>query len=267
MNHFSSPVKKIDRLPGNILVVATSDTKAIETRGRPRLRTDDEILRAALLAFAQNGYEGMSLRTLNSELGLSPGTINQRFRSKERLWYAAVDHGFEALVNDINAELRSAQIPEDDRGQLRAFIHAFLTASIRRPELVRLMNQEGLHSTARLDHIVSRFVLPTMEQPLRALNRMAAAGLARQVPGRALMFLIAHGAAAPFTLSALSERFDAIDGPLDPMQHAEFMTDIIIDGFGIAGHSETVNGLAPESGSNVVKPDRRNRRRHPSSKL
>ena len=44
------------------------------------------------------------------------------------------------------------------------------------------------------------------------------------------MFLIAHGAAAPFTLGPLSERFDAIDGPLDPTEHVELVTDIIIGG-------------------------------------
>ena len=65
-----------------------------ETRGRPRLRRDDEILDAALLAFASHGYAGMSLRKLNSELGLSHGTISHRYGSKERLYYAAVDHGF-----------------------------------------------------------------------------------------------------------------------------------------------------------------------------
>jgi AcrR family transcriptional regulator len=60
-------------------------TDAAETRGRPRIRDDDEILRAALHAFSEHGYDGMSLRTLNAEMGLSRGTINQRFGSKEQL--------------------------------------------------------------------------------------------------------------------------------------------------------------------------------------
>jgi AcrR family transcriptional regulator len=211
--------------------VATSVAKTPETRGRPRLRTDEEILHAALLAFADYGYDGMSLRTLNSELGLSRGTINQRFGSKERLWYAAVDHGFHALINDVNTELRRRKTPGDDRSQLREFIRSFLVASAGRPELVKLMNQEGLHSTARLNHIVSSFVFPAMQQPLQALDRMAKAGLARPVPARVVMFLIAHGAAAPFTLDALSARFDPIDGPLDASAHVELVTDIILAGF------------------------------------
>ncbi|MGB9303658.1 MAG: TetR/AcrR family transcriptional regulator [Mycobacterium sp.] len=204
--------------------------KPVETRGRPRLRSDDEILQAALLAFAEYGYEGMSLRTLNGQLGLSRGTINQRFGSKEELWYAAVDRGFQALLDDINADLQRQEMPSDDLGQVRVSIRAFLTASVHRPELVRLMNQEGLHATDRLDHIVSSFVLPTVAGPWQALDRLATAGLARRVPARTVLFLLAHGAAAPFTLGPLSDRFDPLDGPLDPMAHVELVTDILVSG-------------------------------------
>jgi len=201
-----------------------------ETRGRPRIREDDDILRAALHAFAEHGYDGMSLRTLNADMGLSRGTINQRFRSKEQLWYAAVDHEFRHLTDDLNAELQQRTIPDDELSRLREGIRAFLVASARRPELVRLMNQEGLHSTSRLDHIVSTFTLPTLTPALRALNRLADAGVVRRVPARTLLFLIAHGAAAPFTLGPLSDRFDPIDGPLDAVAHVELVTDIIVSG-------------------------------------
>jgi len=42
--------------------------------------------------------------------------------------------------------------------------------------------------------------------------------------------LIAHGAAAPYTLTALSGRFDPQDGRLDDVAHAELMTDILMAG-------------------------------------
>jgi AcrR family transcriptional regulator len=207
--------------------MVTSVNTRRETRGRPRLRGDDDILQAALRAFAEHGYEQMSLRALNAEMGLSRGTINQRFSSKEQLWYAAVDHGFARLVADINAELEQAA-PDDDMSLLRRTFRAFLVASWRQPEMMRLMNQEGLHSTARLDHIVSQFVLPTLSTSLAAIDRLADAGRMRRVPARVVLFLVAHGAAAPFTLRALSERFDCVDGPLDPDRHIELATDVIM---------------------------------------
>jgi AcrR family transcriptional regulator len=82
----------------------SSPAARIEPRGRPRIRQDEEILGAALRAFAAHGFESMSLRSLNTELGLSHGTINQRFRSKKRLYYAAIDHGFATFLAEIAAE-------------------------------------------------------------------------------------------------------------------------------------------------------------------
>jgi hypothetical protein len=63
--------------------------------GRPR--GDDapasleDILALALRAFATYGYDGVSLRTLNRELGASHNLLNGRFGSKEGLWYATID--------------------------------------------------------------------------------------------------------------------------------------------------------------------------------
>ncbi|BBZ47908.1 putative transcriptional regulator, TetR [Mycobacterium parmense] len=234
--------------------MATDAVQAAETRGRPRIRDDDEILRAALHAFAKHGYDGMSLRTLNAEMGLSRGTINQRFRSKEQLWYAAVDHGFRQLTDDLNAELQQRMVPDDDLSRLREGIRAFLLASARRPELVRLMNQEGLHSTSRLDYIVASFTLPTLTPVWQALNRLADAGRVRRVPARTLLFLIAHGAAAPFTLGPLSDRFDPFDGPLDPVDHIELVTDIIFSGLCVTQPDAAGN---PNGRSRASKTKRR----------
>lgn len=248
VNYFSPYVKKMSAERYRA-VMATDAVQTVETRGRPRIRDDDEILRAALHAFAEHGYDGMSLRTLNVEMGLSRGTINQRFHSKEQLWYAAIDHEFRHLIDDLNAELQQRVLPDDDLSRVREGIRAFLIASVRRPELVRLMNQEGLHSTSRLDYIMTSFTLPTLTPVWQALNRLADAGVVRSVPARTLLFLIAHGAAAPFTLGPLSDRFNAVDGPLDPVDHIELVTDIIVSGLRIArpGDADSSNARSGAS--------------------
>jgi AcrR family transcriptional regulator len=205
----------------------TSANTQRDARGRPPIRGDEDILQAALEAFAEHGYDKMSLRALNAAMGLSRGTINQRFSCKEQLWYAAAKHGFQHLIAEINAEL--AQSPSgDDLTLLHNTFRAFLAASWRHPEMVRLMNQEGLHSTARLDYVVSEFILPTLSVSIAAMNRLADTGRMRRVPARVLLFLLAHGAAAPFTLGALSTRFDSVDGALEPANHIALATDLIM---------------------------------------
>jgi len=236
-----------------------------ETRGRPRIRQDAEILDAALKAFAAQGYDAMSLRALNAELGLSHGTISQRFGSKERLYFAAVDLGFATFVADIDqrrrhlladqqgADHHAGDAPNDapsdapsghtgedtgnhgdDLGELRATIRAFLGAALLRPELGRLMNQEGLQSTRRLDHIVGSVILPMLETVGILLDRLHANGRIRPITARALFFLVTHGAEAPYTLAALSAAFDPVDGPLDPERHGNDMTDLIMRGITVA---------------------------------
>ena len=210
-----------------------SSPKSAEQRGRPRLYSDDEILDLALQAFASQGYDSVSVRSLNASLGLSHGTISQRFGTKERLYYAAVDHGFTEFVADVEreatvalSEVRNPQALD----QLRATILGFLRSARRRPELGRLMNQEGQEPTERLAHIVDSVLVPMMTTTGTLLNSLRDEGVIRPITSRGLFFLVTHGAEAPFTLTALSDVFDAIDGPLDPEAHSLMMADVLIAG-------------------------------------
>ena len=46
----------------------------------------DAIMQAALLLFAQRGYDGVGLREIASEAGVAQPTINYHFESKEILY-------------------------------------------------------------------------------------------------------------------------------------------------------------------------------------
>lgn len=201
-----------------------------ETRGRPRLREDHEILQAALGAFARHGYDAMSLRSLNAELGLAHGTINQRFKSKEQLYFAAVDHGFATFIAEIERVQAERPTPATALDQLTEMIRAFLIAAAARPELGRLMNSEGLQRSDRLDHIVRTVLEPSFMPFARALRGLVDDGVIHPISARALFFLVAHGAEAPYTLTALSSAFDDHDGLLDEAAHADAMTAFIVRG-------------------------------------
>jgi AcrR family transcriptional regulator len=66
--------------------------KTERPRGHPSKQeaptTEDQVLRAALHAFATDGFNGVSVRTLSSELGVSHNLLHQRFGSKDALWRA-----------------------------------------------------------------------------------------------------------------------------------------------------------------------------------
>src|SRR5882762_8170990 len=93
------------RTPTSNRLHAMPAKSSSKPRGRPRAEDApvalDDILAAALRAFARHGYEGVSVRTLNRELGVSHNLIHQRFGSKDTLWYAAVDRAFGDLVGEV----------------------------------------------------------------------------------------------------------------------------------------------------------------------
>ena len=225
-------------------------------RGRPRLVDDDALLGAALHAFAANGFDAMSVRSLNAELGLSHAAVSQRFGTKEELFAAAVGHGLDLLLSDIDAvqrRLLAADRHPDDLAVLRSAIRAFLEVGDRRPEIGQLMNQEGLQASPRLDFILETLG-PLVETLGPLVERLIEDGVIHPVELRTLFFLSTHGAAGPFTLSALSASFDPIDGPRERHRYVVEVTDIIMRGITVHPGPEGPTGR-PGGHPPVVGPD------------
>jgi len=205
--------------------------------GRPKAQdapvTVEQILDAAFRAFATYGYDGVAVRTLNRELGVSHNLIHQRFGSKLGLWYAAVDWAFGQQVT----ELATAFDPTlaDPLDQLNHAIRRFVHYNAEHPELLGLMNIEGRVDSERLDYVYESYIAPAVAPLGRLLDYLQKEGRIRPISLRALFFLVAHGAAAPFTLAPLARHFDKRD-PRRPSQVAEqaaLTADVITSGLRI----------------------------------
>jgi AcrR family transcriptional regulator len=213
-------------------VTGTSTAPQRRPRGRPRTEESpaslDDIFAVALKAFATQGYDAVVLRTLNRDLGGSHNLLNGRFGSKEALWYATVDWAFKPLV----IRLATAFDPTltDPLDQLRITMRTFLLYSAERPDLNGLMNVEGRQDTERLAYLYDTYIGPSLAPVDRLLKFLADSGRIRPISLRTLHFLLAHGAAAPFTLDAFARHFDDLD-PLDPAEveaHADLAADLLI---------------------------------------
>jgi AcrR family transcriptional regulator len=190
----------------------------------------DEILDRALAMFATVGYDGMSLRTLNRELGVSHNLIYQRFGTKEELWRAAVDFGFGRLTRHLQGLFDPTL--SDPLEQLRLAIYRFVVFSADHPELVALMNIEGRQDTARLTYIYDTYVEPMLADVARLLAHLADEGVIRPIPLRSFHFLLTHGATAPQALVPLAMKFDATS-PTEPAaveEHARLVATLLVEG-------------------------------------
>ena len=209
-----------------------------KSRGRPRASDalpGDEILAVALRTFATYGYEGVSLRTINRELGASHNLIYQRFGTKEELWKAAVDYGFGGLVEYAGSSFDPTVA--DPLEQLRLAVRRFVLYSADHPELLALMSIEGRQDTDRLRYIYDTYIEPSQRPIARLLDHLAAQGTIRAIPYRTFFFLFVHGGASSFTLAPLAMLFDPAP-PAEPRsaeQQADLVATIIIEGLRLPG--------------------------------
>lgn len=92
--------------------------------GRTREWQEDEVLAAARRVFRRRGYAGTSLRELEHETGVHPGSLYRAYGDKQGLFRAALRSYNEVIVDQRVAEhLHSSVDP-------LAGIHAFFTSTV-----------------------------------------------------------------------------------------------------------------------------------------
>jgi AcrR family transcriptional regulator len=206
-------------------------------RGRPS-STDPTVPTALLLdraldMFAESGYEGMSVRELARELGVSHNLIPQRIGSKEQLWFAAINRGFGSLALELAQAIAEHDEEADDLARLRVLLVRWVEANTARPALLRIINQEATAPGPRLDYLFDRYIAPVREFGDDLLSRLAKDGKVRTSSAPLMYFMMTHGAGGPFILPALAEKFGT---PLDASDavavhdHAMAVADLIFDG-------------------------------------
>jgi len=128
------------------------------------------ILRAALSAFAEKGFDGATTRDIATQAGVNHGLIPYYFGDKAKLWRAAVDRAFLEMEEGLGAVVED-QTLADDRERTRLLIRAFVRFVARNPEFIRLMHEEGKRRGPRMRWLVDRHVKPMYEAVVGLLHR------------------------------------------------------------------------------------------------
>lgn len=150
----------------------------------PQCPARARILAAALEVFAERGFEGARTREIAERAGANLGLIAYYFGGKEPLWRAAVSHAFEELATEIatvTAQTRSAAT-RDERTQLEQLLRGFVRFLARRPEFMRLMNDESKRDGPRMRWLADHHVKPMVQALARVVERAQARGLVPRIP-------------------------------------------------------------------------------------
>jgi AcrR family transcriptional regulator len=172
--------------------------------------TRGKILATALQVFAERGFDGARTRDIAEQAGANLGLITYYFGNKDGLWREAVASAFAELQREL-ADTMAALPADDVRGRLEQLTHRFIRFVARKPEFMRLMNDEGKHESARMRWLVDRYVRP-MHETLRALiERGQALGLLPPIPPVSLHYIFLGAAGLVFSQAPECRRITGVD--------------------------------------------------------
>lgn len=217
--------------------VTTSEEPDVARRARSAegAPSRTELLAAAVEEFADLGYDGTSVRRLARRLGVHHNHFPQRFGTKERLWYAAVDQAFEELAYDLLPVI-AAEFP-DEMTHLRVLLVRFVEATSGRPAILRIINREAVLGGARFDYIYETYIGPVFDDVRALLERLAGRGLVRTEAASVVLFFALNGVGGgPATFPHLTRRLGTDLDTGDPAarrRHAEESVRLLFEGLAV----------------------------------
>lgn len=134
------------------------------------------ILRAALRAFAERGFDGAKTREIALDAGVNHGLIRYYFGSKPKLWKAAVDRAFIELDAALDAVMHDSAIG-DDRERIGLLIRDFVRFVAQNPEFIRMMHDEGKRRGPRMRWLVDRHVRRIFDAVVELAEKASGSGL------------------------------------------------------------------------------------------
>jgi AcrR family transcriptional regulator len=177
--------------------------------------TRERILRAALEAFAERGFEGATTREIAARAGVPLGLLQYHFGGKLKLWRAAVDRAFSELSAGLEAILEDPS-PADERERIRLLIRGHVQFVARNPEFVRLMHEEGKRRGPRMRWMVDRHVKALYAALVPLIERSQAGGLLPAgIPAIHFLYILAGAVGVIFHQAEECMRLTGID-PADP---------------------------------------------------
>lgn len=202
------------RLPGR-------PPKSAETEDSSR----EKLLDAAILLFADLGYEPVSTAAVARAAGLSQSMVHYHFGSKEQLWRAAITRLMRRRGRFFPvARLELADLNPLER--LKVLIRRLVEANAAEPHYMRIVSHEAMARTERFDWLMEHYVRRGIAAFDDAIAAAMAQGLIRTLPASQTSSIITSAATMTFSIGAVSTAMYGYDP--DDREQVRIYSDTLI---------------------------------------
>jgi AcrR family transcriptional regulator len=132
--------------------------------------TREAILDAAERLFSAHGVDGVAVRDLARELGLTPSSLYNHFPGKQALYEAVLERGLEPIVALIaNDQARSPVTRES----VSRVVEALVSHLAEHPHLPRLLQRAMLEDTSSVQELIGRWLSPLYRDGFAVVEKLA----------------------------------------------------------------------------------------------
>ena len=206
-------------------------TPARRRRGRPsKANTLDQdlLLQLTLKAFAENGFEGTSLKTISDQLHIDDSLIYYHYKNKQNLWKQAM---WQVITEYERQAKETVRLCKDqstiDLGKsLTRHLVYFMAEHI---EVYKIMNHELTRRSERSDWIIDNMLKPLGDRLTPIFQAYKRAGYEVNMPINNYIALIFGILSQFFFMDTMSKRLYDVDvyKQEEVDRHADLAVEII----------------------------------------
>jgi AcrR family transcriptional regulator len=200
------------------------------------LGTKNQILEAALTAFARDGFDGASLPKIAEIAKIGHPLIHYYFGSKDNLWRETVEYAFGGLVAEATA-VEAASRGLSPLHRLRVMVQAFAQFAARYPDHLGLIMAEARSDSKRLRWLRENYLNAFLGRLRRALKDAQEQNEIKKVPLDHLISILIGAVVLYFSINLGPPKNMKSEDLAD--SHAKWVLEVILDGIAVTRSAQS----------------------------
>jgi AcrR family transcriptional regulator len=150
---------------------ALTGRKSRRVASESALPTREVILDTAGHLFAVRGVDGVALRDLAREMGLTAPSLYNHFPSKQALYDAVLERGVGPILEVLGEAWHPGALQPE---QMRVTVDKLVTHLVSHPHLARLLQRALIEEAGNVQKLIARWLTPMYQEGMAIIRETAA---------------------------------------------------------------------------------------------